>query len=126
MRYRVTRPRAVAQALVDIISVSGAVSSSPLILQLESAPIVATLYDHILATPPPSSALLHGLTVVIELLARNAAMNAGSDENADGDATKSPDDAVAATNNVVEGVAAAAAAATAAAAAGGHLSAADP
>ena len=62
-----------AQALVDIISVSGGVASSPLIRQLESAPIVSELFDHVLAEPQSGSALLHGLTVAIELLARAAA-----------------------------------------------------
>mmetsp|Transcript_8349 Transcript_8349/g.14426 ORF Transcript_8349/g.14426 Transcript_8349/m.14426 type:complete len:827 (+) Transcript_8349:168-2648(+) len=62
-----------AQALVDIISVSGGVAASPLIRQLESEPIVKTLFDAVLTQPAPSSALLHGLTVVIELLARSAA-----------------------------------------------------
>jgi hypothetical protein len=69
-----------AQALVDIISVSGGVASSPLIRQLESEPIVTALFDHILAQKPPGSALLHGLTVAIELLARAAAETAARQE----------------------------------------------
>lgn len=69
-----------AQALVDIISVSGGVASSPLIRQLESEPIVSALFDHILAQKPPGSALLHGLTVAIELLARAAAETAARQE----------------------------------------------
>jgi hypothetical protein len=58
------------QALVDIIIVSMNSASSPLIAQLESEDIVKTLYGHILAGGLNSS-LLHGLTVVIELLRRH-------------------------------------------------------
>lgn len=69
-----------AQALVDIISVSGGVSSSPLIRQLESEPIVKSLFDAVLHEPASSSALLHGLTVAIELLARSAAESTAREE----------------------------------------------
>jgi len=59
-----------AQALVDIILVSMNSASSPLIAQLESREVLEKLFSYIL-TGELSSGLLHGLTVVIELLRRH-------------------------------------------------------
>jgi len=59
-----------AQALVDIILVSMNSSSSPLIAQIESQVVLEKLFSFIL-TDELSSGLLHGLTVVIELLRRH-------------------------------------------------------
>lgn len=59
-----------AQALVDIILVSMNSASSPLIAQLESQEVLEQLFNRIL-TDQLSSGLLHGLTVVIELLRRH-------------------------------------------------------
>eukprot|EP01112_Ceratiomyxa_fruticulosa_P021001 TRINITY_DN7305_c0_g1_i3.p1 TRINITY_DN7305_c0_g1~~TRINITY_DN7305_c0_g1_i3.p1 ORF type:complete len:721 (+),score=138.35 TRINITY_DN7305_c0_g1_i3:227-2389(+) len=58
------------QTLVDILAVSANISQSPLVAQLESPEHLNQLYHHIL-TPDNSSALLHGLTVIIELLKRH-------------------------------------------------------
>lgn len=57
-----------SQALGDIILVSA--DGSPLIAQLESEEIVKQLFGYILANGR-SSSLLHGLTVIIELLRRH-------------------------------------------------------
>jgi len=59
-----------SQALVDIVAISVASSSSPLMAQLESEEMVKTLFDYLLSTGL-SSSLLHGLSVVIELLKRH-------------------------------------------------------
>jgi len=66
-----------AQALVDIVAISVASSSSPLIGQLESEEMVKTLFGFMLGHGF-SSSLLHGLSVVIELLKRH--MNEHHDE----------------------------------------------
>lgn len=74
-----------AQALVDIIAVSNNVDQtmqthSPLIAQLESKEIIEKLFAHILSGNS-TSALQHGLTVVIELLKRNTNINGGHQDS---------------------------------------------
>jgi len=59
-----------AQALVDIVAISVASSSSPLIAQLESDEMIKTLFGFMLGDGLNSS-LLHGLSVLIELLKRH-------------------------------------------------------
>lgn len=59
-----------SQALVDIISVSSAASNSPLIAQLESRELLDTLFGYMLSNGL-SQPLLHGVTVLIELLRRH-------------------------------------------------------
>jgi len=66
-----------AQALGDIIAISVNSTSSPLIAQLESEPILKVLFGFILVQGL-SSSLEHGLSVVIELLHRH--MNNGLDD----------------------------------------------
>ena len=86
-----------SQALVDIIAVSIRTPNSPLILQLESEPMISKLFDFILSkvfflkkksilkllqkglTP----SLLHGLTVLVELLQRNVQENVDSTSTID-------------------------------------------
>jgi len=59
-----------AQALSDIVAISMSSSASPLIAQLESEEMVKTLFNYILSDGLNSS-LLHGSSVVIELLKRH-------------------------------------------------------
>jgi len=59
-----------SQALVDIVAISVTSASSPLIAQLESEEVVKILFGYILSEGLTSS-LLHGLSVVIELLKRH-------------------------------------------------------
>jgi len=59
-----------SQALVDIIAVSIRSPNSPLIAQLESEPMISKLFDFILSKGL-SPSLLHGLTVLVELLQRH-------------------------------------------------------
>eukprot|EP01119_Soliformovum_irregulare_P020923 TRINITY_DN684_c0_g1_i1.p1 TRINITY_DN684_c0_g1~~TRINITY_DN684_c0_g1_i1.p1 ORF type:complete len:531 (-),score=148.79 TRINITY_DN684_c0_g1_i1:183-1775(-) len=60
-----------SQALADIIVVSSSSNNSPLIAQLESESIVKTLFEYILSNGV-SSSMLHGLTVLTELLRRHS------------------------------------------------------
>jgi len=60
-----------SQALADIIVVSSSSNNSPLIAQLESEVIVKTLFEYILSSGL-SSSMLHGLTVLTELLRRHS------------------------------------------------------
>jgi hypothetical protein len=59
-----------SQALVDIIAVSARTPNSPLMNQLESEPLISKLFDFILSKGM-SHSLLHGLTVLVELLQRH-------------------------------------------------------
>jgi len=59
-----------SQALVDIVAISVASASSPLIAQLESEEMIKLLFGFIMGDGL-SSSLLHGLSVIIELLKRH-------------------------------------------------------
>lgn len=59
-----------SQALVDIVAISITSASSPLIAQLEGEEMIKTLFGYILSDGL-SSSLLHGLSVIIELLKRH-------------------------------------------------------
>eukprot|EP01116_Phalansterium_solitarium_P018501 TRINITY_DN4912_c0_g1_i2.p1 TRINITY_DN4912_c0_g1~~TRINITY_DN4912_c0_g1_i2.p1 ORF type:complete len:617 (+),score=181.07 TRINITY_DN4912_c0_g1_i2:149-1999(+) len=59
-----------SQALVDIISVSANSTNSPLIAQLESEELLQVLFNYMLSSGL-NQPLLHGVTVLIELLRRH-------------------------------------------------------